>query len=251
MTKPVGSSARRPWNAALTELSNLRPRKRNARTHSKRQIRQVADSIKEFGFPNPVIATADGEIVAGHCRYEAAKLLGLEMVPVVRLDGLTPAQVRAYALADNKLALLAGWDPEILATELEELSTLDVDLSITGFEAPEIEAVLNGAGGKREIEADRVPDADSGTSVTQKGDLWRLRDHRLLCGDARNAGDYSRLLCGEYAQMCITDPPFNQKVSGHVGAEVQLSIANSLWLPAKCLPPTSGNSSRKVCVRSL
>jgi hypothetical protein len=147
---------------------------------------------------------------------------GSETVPVIRLEHLTEDQKRAYILADNKLAEKSGWDPEILAIELQHLSSvdLDFDVSITGFETPEIDVIIGGQGaakapGKADP-ADEVPSVDAGPAVTQPGDIWQIRLHRLICGDATNPATYTRLLMGERAQMVFTDPPYNVKIDGHV-----------------------------------
>jgi DNA modification methylase len=199
--------------------SELRPYARNARTHSRKQIRQIADSIERFGFTNPVLISDDDEIIAGHGRVEAAKLLGLKTVPTLRLSHLSPEGRRAYVLADNKLALNAGWDQEVLAIELQALIDLDFDVEVTGFSLAEIDFTLDGA-------RDRDPDAPSGPEdelpalpsrpVTRFGDVWKLGRHRLICGDARDPADYARLLQGETVDLVFTDPPYNVPIDGHV-----------------------------------
>lgn len=199
-------------------LESLRPYPRNARTHSKKQIRQIADSIREFGFTNPVLITDEGEIAAGHGRVAAAKMAGLETVPTLRLSHLSPAQVRAYILADNKLALNAGWDQEILAIELQALIDLDYDVTQTGFSLAEIDFTIDAAK-ESDPEAsdaeDMIPPV-GGEAVTRTGDLWMLGRHRLLCGDARVLDNYTRLLGDEKADLVFTDPPYNVPIDGHV-----------------------------------
>jgi DNA modification methylase len=199
--------------------SSLRPYARNARKHSKAQIRQIADSIERFGFTNPVLISDANEIIAGHGRVAAAKLLGMETVPTLRLSHLNETERRAYVLADNKLALNAGWDQEILAIELQALIDLDFDLTLTGFSLAEVDFTLDAA-------RDRDPDAPAGSedfippiggpAVTRTGDIWALGRHRLICGDARNSEDYARLLAGEQAALIFTDPPYNVPIDGHV-----------------------------------
>lgn len=199
--------------------SELRPYARNARTHSRRQIRQIADSIERFGFTNPVLISDDDEIIAGHGRVDAARLLGLKTVPTLRLSHLSPEERRAYVLADNKLALNAGWDQEVLAIELQALIDMDFDIEVTGFSLAEIDFTLDGA---REAN----PDAPSGLEdeipalpsrpVTRFGDVWTLGRHRLVCGDARDPADYARLLQGETVDLVFTDPPYNVPIDGHV-----------------------------------
>lgn len=200
--------------------SELKPYERNARTHSPKQISQIAASIREFGFNNPVLIDRDGGIIAGHGRVEAAKKLGLETVPCVRLEHLTDAQKRAYILADNRLAEKAGWDNEIVAIELQHLTGIDIDfdITLTGFEMAEVDLLL-GADQRAEAKvdpADQVPSVATGPAVTQPGDIWRIGRHRLICGDALDPEIYTHLLADEKAQMVFTDPPYNVKIDGHV-----------------------------------
>jgi DNA modification methylase len=200
-------------------LGALRPYKRNARRHSKKQVRQIADSIQRFGFTNPVLVSDDGEIIAGHGRVEAARLLGMATVPTVALSHLDATQRRAYVLADNKLALNAGWDQETLALELQGLLDIDFDLSVTGFSVAEIDLVLDAATDsapdRREAADDWIPDLEE-SAVSKRGDLWQLGRHRLICGDARNAHDYDALLAGDRVDLIFTDPPYNVPIDGHV-----------------------------------
>ncbi len=201
-------------------LSVLRPFARNARTHSPKQIAQIAASIREFGFNNPILIDRDGEIIAGHGRVAAAKKLGLETVPCVRLEHLSEAQKRAYILTDNRLAEKAGWDREILAIELQHLTEIEVDfdVTVTGFEMAEVDLLL-GAGDKPDAKsdpADTVPTVADGPAVTRSGDVWQIGRHRLICGDALAPETYTQLLAGEQAQMIFTDPPYNVKIDGHV-----------------------------------
>jgi DNA modification methylase len=196
----------------------LIPYARNARTHSKAQVEQIARSIREFGFIAPVITAADGTILAGHGRVLAAKRLGLKVVPTIRVSHLTEAQKRAYILADNKIALNAGWNEELLAIELSYLAELEIDLEIeiTGFSGPEIDIILEGAHEDAEPE-DPVPLPPSPEhTVSQPGDLWRLGPHRLLCGDARSDTDVARLMARAKAQMVFVDPPYNVPIDGNV-----------------------------------
>ena len=199
--------------------SDLRPYSRNARTHSRKQVRQIADSIERFGFTNPVLVSDDGEIIAGHGRVEAARLLGLETVPTLRLSHLSPEERRAYVLADNQLALNAGWDHDILAIELQALIDLDFDVTLTGFSLAEVDFTLDAAR-ERDPEAppgveDEIPSI-AAEAVTRMGDVWVLGRHRLVCGDAREAADYARLLGDERVDMVFTDPPYNVPIDGHV-----------------------------------
>ena len=200
-------------------VGRLSPYRGNARTHSKKQIRQIADSIERFGFTNPVLVSDDGEIIAGHGRVLAAKLLGMAEVPTLRLSHLSGTERRAYVIADNKLALNAGWDTEILAIELQGLIDLDFEVELTGFSLAEIDLVLDDA---REASIatpsgpdDAVP-AYPDRVVTQMGDVWQLGRHRLLCGDARDPASYTALLGNEPVDMVFTDPPYNVPIDGHV-----------------------------------
>ena len=197
----------------------LKPYGGNARTHSDKQISQIAASIGKFGFNNPVLVDADNRIVAGHGRVEAAKRLGLANVPTIRLDHLSDAERRAYVIADNRLAELAGWDREILRIELQGLADLDLgfDLEITGFDTSELDLLLDDQGPAEPDPADAIPPADPGPSITRPGDLWLMGDHLLLCGDARDASTIQRVMAGETARMVFTDPPYNVKIDGHVG----------------------------------
>tara|TARA_R110002110_G_C13437217_1_gene715799 strand:- start:1125 stop:1910 length:786 start_codon:yes stop_codon:yes gene_type:complete len=189
------------------------------RAHSKRQIRQLAEGIARFGFTNPVLIDDDDTILAGHGRIAAAKLLGMPDVPTVCLSHLTPAERRAYVIADNKLALNAGWDQEWLAIELQALVDLDFDLELTGFSLAEIDFVLDGAD-QSEVREDSKPE-DSiprlpAAVVSRRGDLWHCGRHRVLCGDARDRADYAALLDGGPIDLIFTDPPYNVPIDGHV-----------------------------------
>jgi DNA modification methylase len=199
-------------------ISCLQPHPNNARTHSKKQLKLIAKSIQEFGFLNPVLIDRKGNIIAGHGRVEAAKLLSLDQVPTICLEDLTDDQIRAYILADNKLAELAGWDQEILATELEYLYTLEdtLDIAVTGFEVAEIDLILE--------EGKRTPDPDDdcsaeeeGPSVSEPGDLWRMGKHKVQCGDALSDDSYSILMGKQRVSAVFTDPPYNVRIKGHAG----------------------------------
>jgi DNA modification methylase len=202
----------------MLPLHALRPYGRNARTHSKHQIRQIAASIKRFGFTNPILVSDDYVIIAGHGRFEAAKLLGLAGVPVVRLSHLSEDERRAYVLADNRLAEKAGWDREILAIELQELIALNFEIDLTGFAMPEIDLILDEVREAAEPAGpeDLHPEMPAGPAVSHAGDLWLLGNHRLLCGDARLADDYAKVLERAKAQFIFTDPPYNVPIDGHV-----------------------------------
>ena len=201
-----------------TPVRELRPYAANARTHSKKQVKQIARSIAKFGFCNPVLIDDTKQIIAGHGRVEAAKLLGIDAVPTCQLSHLSETDKRAYILADNKLAEKAGWDKELLAIELQGLIELDVDIELTGFDTSEIDIILEDAreaNGDPSGPEDEVPNS-LGHAVTQTGDLWLLGTHRLLCGDARDQAAYDRLLEGAKAEFVFTDPPYNVAIDGHV-----------------------------------
>ena len=202
--------------------ASLKPYARNARTHSRKQIKQIADSIKTFGFASPVLIDKDDMILAGHGRVEAAKPLGLKRVPCVRLETLSSEQKkRAFILADNKIALNAGWDDDFLAGEIKALSVADLDFDIkaTGFSIAEIDLIIEGieseeAGDPRD---DKLPRLDETSERCHIGDVWQLGRHRLVCGDALDPRVIETLMAGEKARMVFSDPPFNVPVDGHVG----------------------------------
>jgi DNA modification methylase len=196
--------------------ADLRPYPRNARTHAKKQIRQIARSIERFGFTNPVLVDETNQIIAGHGRVAAALQLGLEQVPVLRLSHLSEADKRAYILADNRLAERSGWNREVLALELGELSELlPGEIDITGFEVGEVDLLLTDFDDAPDP-ADEAPAPATGAPVTRTADLWLLGPHRLTCGDARDGAAFERLMAGERAEMVFTDPPYNVPISGHV-----------------------------------
>lgn len=205
---------------AYRPTASLKPSARNARTHSRKQIHKIAASLKKFGFINPVLINGEGEVVAGHGRLAAAKELGIVEIPTISLDHMSEADLRAYRIADNQLATLAGWDNDILKIEFGYLSEFEIELpEITGFETPQIDLILNPAtpAPDKASSLDDVPAADpSCRAVSHLGDLWLLNDHRLICGDARSPDVYRRLFDGEEAQMVFTDPPYNCAISKHV-----------------------------------
>jgi len=196
-------------------IKSLKPAARNARTHSKKQIEQIAASIKEFGFTNPVLIDENMSILAGHGRVEAAKLLEMTEIPVVRIEHMTVAQKRAYVIADNRLALNAGWDDAILALEFGEFNDLGFDIELTGFEMGEIDGLI-GSLDLDENAEEEVPEPSAGPAITQLGDIWQIGPHRLICGDALEASVYERLLDGQQAELVFTDPPYNVPIDGHV-----------------------------------
>ncbi|MFZ3585450.1 ParB N-terminal domain-containing protein, partial [Loktanella sp. DJP18] len=201
-------------------IGALRPWARTARTHSKKQIRQIADSIETFGFTNPALIDGSMSILAGHGRVAAARLLGMPTVPCLRIEHMTPAQKRAYVIADNKLALNAGWDDEILAQELEALLATDdlgFDIGTIGFSTPEIDVLIERLTPQEpgDPEDDVLPHATA--RRCRVGDVWQLGSHRLICGDALDPSVAALLMGSEKARMVFCDPPYNVKIDGHVG----------------------------------
>lgn len=195
------------------QLDALIPFAKNSRTHSADQVAQIAASIKEFGFTNPVLIDADGGIIAGHGRVMAARKLKLKEVPCIRLGHLTDAQKRAYVIADNKLALNAGWDDEMLKLELGDLKELNFDLSLTGFSTDEINALLTPDVVEGLTDEDAVPEVPE-EPVTRLGDVWILGNHRLMCGDSTSIDVVEKLMAGQKADMVFTDPPYGVDYKG-------------------------------------
>lgn len=202
----------------------LTPYARNSRTHSPQQVKQIAASIKEFGFTNPVLIDEANGIIAGHGRVMAAEHLQLTEVPCIRLEYLTETQKMAYVIADNKLALNAGWDEEMLNLELHDLHAADFDIGMIGFEPDELSDLM-GYDDKEVIE-DKVPEPPA-EPISKPGDLWLLGEHRVLCGDSTNANHVALLMHSQRADACITDPPYNIDY-GNIKHEKfkQRSIAN-------------------------
>src|SRR6266404_924858 len=199
--KPEKELAMGKLSIVYRKISELKPYPRNARTHSRKQVKQIAAAITEFGFTDPVLIDESDQIIAGHGRVQAAKLLGLAEVPTVQIANLSATQKRAYILADNRLAEKAGWDKEILAVELQGLLADGFEVVLTGFEAPEIDVILDAA---EDSKSDRHGDDNMpapGPAVTQAGDLWLLGAHRVFCGNALDGASYDNLLEGRKASM--------------------------------------------------
>lgn len=194
------------------EIATLIPYARNSRTHSDEQVAQIAASIKEFGWTNPILVDGDNGIIAGHGRIAAARKLGHTQVPVIELAELTDAQKKAYIIADNRLALNAGWDNEMLKLEFDELAELGFDLELTGFSLDEIEA-LNPEVVEGLTDEDSVPQTPE-EPKTKVGDIYQLGNHRLMCGDSSSQNDIDKLLCGDRPDMIFTDPPYNIDYQG-------------------------------------
>ena len=200
-------------------ISALLPDAKNARVHTDRHVKQLAKSIDAFGFNCPVLVDKDQRVIAGHGRLLAVTHLGWSEVPVIRLEHLTPEQVSAYRIADNRLTDCSTWDERLLAEQLKALSEaeLDFDIEAIGFEMPEIDLRIQGLGDlDDEPEAEDQPSSD-GAVVSRLGDVWQLGPHRIVCGDALEAATYDRLLQMRRAAMVFSDPPFNVPIAGHVG----------------------------------
>jgi hypothetical protein len=210
----TGKAPTHPLSITYRPVGELVPDPRNARTHSKRQIEQIRASIAEFGFTNPILTDPEGHIIAGHGRLLAAKDMGMAEVPVIALADLSEVQKRALRLADNKIALNAGWDMEVLKLELSELATMDVDIdmTLTGFATGEIDVILDG----QDDPDDEVIPAVPQTPRTKPGDIWILGDHRVGCGDGRNL-DFLCKVVGADTEVdaAFLDPPYNVRISGH------------------------------------
>src|ERR1043165_115559 len=202
---PGGDSPARP-QLEYWPLDRLVPSPRNARTHSAAQVAEIAGSIRAFGFTNPILAGEDGDVIAGHGRLAAARSLGLTEVPVIPLCGLTETQRRQLVLADNRIALNAGWDLEMLNLELKELSVMGADLEALGFTAQELAAALN-QGDEGLTDEDEVPEIAE-TAVTLAGDIWCLGAHRVICGDSTDAAIVTALLGDVIPNLMVTDPPY-------------------------------------------
>ena len=204
-------------NIEQVKLDALIPYARNSRTHSDAQVAQIAASIKEFGFTNPVLIDETGSIIAGHGRVMAARKLAIADIPSIRLTHLTEAQKKAYVIADNKLALNAGWDDEMLAVELTDLKDMDFNLDLTGFSAEEIDNLLTPTIIEGLTDEDAVPELPP-EPVTKLGDVWILGKHRVMCGDSTSIDAVEKLINGQKADMVLTDPPYGVSFVGVKGS---------------------------------
>ena len=202
----------------LINIDELIPYANNARTHSKEQISKLRSSLREFGFVNPVLIDKDKTIIAGHGRVMAAREEGIEKVPCVLVEHLTEAQKKAYILADNRLALDAGWDEEILALELESLKELDFNIDFTGFDVAEVEDLFSRIHDKNTEDDDfDIDEAMGEEAISKLGDIWILGKHRLVCGDSTKEETYEKLMDGKKANLCVTDPPYGVSYEGTAG----------------------------------
>ena len=209
--------ASRTLELTLRPVASLSADPKNARTHSDKQVAQIGASIERFGFTNPLLIDEHGVVIAGHARLAAATNLGLDVVPVIVIGGLSEAERRALALADNKIALNAGWDEKLLATELKFLADLqiDLDVSITGFDTVEIDGVIASASQDNDP-PEEVPPPLPGPPVSRVGDIWTLGPHRVICGSALAEPTYAALMGIEQARMAFLDAPYNVPIDGHV-----------------------------------
>lgn len=203
-------------NYYLANINELIPYVNNARTHSNTQIAQIAASIKEFGFLNPIIVSKDNTILCGHGRFYAAQKLGFKKIPCIKEDYLTEAQKKAYIIADNKLALNAGWDNDLLTIELSDLQGMDFDLDLLGFDDKELSKLFDDAKDVEEDDFD-VEEELQKTAITQLGDIWHLGKHTLICGDSTKEETYKQLLGDTKVNLVITDPPYNVNYESSAG----------------------------------
>jgi site-specific DNA-methyltransferase (adenine-specific) len=207
-------------NIQYIEVSKLIPYANNARTHDDNQVTQIASSIKEFGFNNPILIDDNNGIIAGHGRLMAAKKLGLVEAPTIKLSHLSDAQRKAYILADNRIAMNSGWDNELLALELKDLDG-DIDLSLLGFDADELNALINPVELTDGLtDEDAVPDVPD-EPITKLGDIYQLGNHRLMCGDSTSIDAVEKLMDGQLADQLVTDPPYNVAYEGSNGLKIQ------------------------------
>lgn len=197
----------------MITTANLVPYARNSRTHSDEQVAQIAASIKEFGFLNPIIVDGDNGIIAGHGRVLAAQKLKIDELPCIEASHLTEAQRKAYVIADNKLALNAGWDDELLRIELDELKGLGFDVTLTGFSLDELAELEFDSEEEKPAEEDETPEPQE-EAVTKRGDVWILGDHRVMCGDSTSVDDVEKLMNGKIAQLLHADPPYGMGKEG-------------------------------------
>ena len=209
-----------PLSIVYQAVADLEPRATNPRTHSKKQIAQIANAIRRFGFTNPVLVDDANGIIAGHGRVEAARTVGLDQVPTVRLSAMSEAEVRAYVIADNRLAENAGWDRALLGLELQYLTELEIDfdVTVTGFDLPDIDLLIGelSPAASGDDPADAIVEVAAGPAISRPGDIWQIGSHRLICGDSTQLETYQKLLGAARAQMVFTDPPYNVPIAGHV-----------------------------------
>lgn len=233
MTSPTthlpGTTAGETKNLKVSQvpISTLHPDPHNPRVHTPKHIQQIAKSIKAFGFNVPLLVDGQFQVIGGHGRLQAAKLLGWSEVPVISLEHMSKTQLRAFALADNRLCEVSTWDSRLLGQQLKTLSEaeLDFDLDALGFDLPEIDLRIQALDGMGEEEPESVAPSDDLLVVTQPGDVWQLGPHRIVCGSALEAATYDALMQGQQAAITFTDPPFNVKIAGNVGGKGKIQHA--------------------------
>lgn len=203
------------------KINELKPYENNSRTHDESQIKQICESIKEYGWTNPVLIDEKGMIIAGHGRIEAGKKLDIKEVPCIVLSGLTEAQKKAYVIADNKMALNAGWNEELLKTELENLKELDFDLELTGFNIDELDELFEQDEEEQEIVEDDFNIEPPEEPKAKLGDIYQLGNHRLMCGDSTSEEDVAKLMNGGIADLVVTDPPYNVAIENSQGMTIK------------------------------
>jgi DNA modification methylase len=238
-------------NIEQLPLSALKPNPKNARTHSAKQIEQIATSIRRFGWVVPVVVDEHDRIVAGHGRYAAARKLQLDMVPAIRVAFLTDEDRRAFALAENRIAELSGWDSALLSEELNALFESGYELELTGFSLADLDFAIPESTPENKPEQIELPDP-SALAISQPGDLWRIGPHRLLCGDARDPVGYETLLGDERADIVFGDPPYNVEIDGHVSGNGKVRHREFAMASGEMSPPEFTAFLRSVfrnCVR--
>jgi DNA modification methylase len=246
-------------SVVMTRVGDLTPYARNSRTHSDEQVAQIAASIKEFGWTNPILIDGEKGIIAGHGRLKAAIRLGLEEIPAIELSHLTEIQKKALIIADNKLALNAGWDNELLSLELEELELEGLDLSLTGFGEEEISALKPEVVNEGLTDEDAVPEPPP-ESITKPGDIWILGKHRLMCGDSTSVDAVEKLLNGVKPDMIYTDPPYginivkNHKIGGDKpfgSKDTRGTVDSSNIVKANLYAPVAGDETIEVAIEAI
>lgn len=210
----------------IQAVAELKPYENNARTHSKEQVQQLVASMQEFGFTNPVLVDEEGRVIAGHGRLEAARILQMGEVPTITVSGLTEEQRRALVLADNKLALNAGWDIDLLRAELGDLQSAGFDISVIGFDTEELRNLFEPLAEDGLTDPDDVPDVPD-EPISKPGDVWVCGPHRVMCGDSTSVTDVERLMAGALADCCWTDPPYNVAYEGSAGKIKNDDMADS------------------------
>lgn len=226
----------------IQAVAQLKPYENNARTHSKEQVQQLVASMQEFGFTNPVLVDEEGRVIAGHGRLEAARILQMGEVPTITVSGLTDEQRRALVLADNKLALNAGWDIDLLRAELGDLQSAGFDISVIGFDTEELRNLFEPLAEEGLTDPDDVPDVPD-EPISQPGDVWVCGPHRVMCGDSTSITDVERLMAGAQADCCWTDPPYNVATSRSWPAKSRTTTCPTRSSTTSCCLPTPACSS--------